>query len=314
MAGRTGAGRPVHDHRVGDSSLVHLALPPPERRVPGDGPTPRVVVVAERTTDLVDAGHALGDRARGHVPGPEVVDRPGRTALGAGPVVGQDHQHGVVEFARLLEEPDEAPQLVVGVGQEPGEGLHVARVQALLVGGEGVPGRHPVGSGRELAPVGEDPPLPLALERRPAPLVPPGVEAAPVALDPRCGGLMGRVAGPGAEVEEERLVDVDRTEVADPVDGMVHQVLGQVVALLRRGRRGHLVVVRHQCRHELVGLPLEEPVEALEAPTERPAAARGGQVAVVLGGEVPLAECIGGPAALLQHLRQETVARGMVAS
>ena len=121
---------------------------------------------------------------------------------------------------------------------------------------------------------------------------------------------MGRVAGPGAEVEEERLVHVDRPQVPDPLDGVVHQVLGEVVALLGRGRGGHLVVVRHQCRHELVGLPLEEPVEALEAPAERPAAPRGGQVAVVLGGEVPLAQCVGGPAALLQHLRQEPVGPG----
>ncbi len=304
------AGRPVDDHRVGHAPFVHLALPAPERGVAGHGPAPRIVVVAERPADLVDPGHTLLDRARRHVPGPEVVDRPGGSALGARPVVGQHDQDGVVEVAGALEELDEATQLVVGVREEAGERLHVPGVQALLVGGEGVPGRYPVGPGGELAPVGEDPPLPLPFERGSTPLVPAGVEAAPVALDPRGRGLVGRVAGPGAEVEEERLVHVDRPQVPDPLDGVVHQVLGEVVALLGRGRRRHLVVVRHQGRHELVGLPLQEPVEALEAPAEGPAAARGGQVAVVLGGEVPLAQGEGGPAALLQHLRQEPVGPG----
>ena len=39
-------GRPAHDARVGHAALVHLALPPLERRVAGHGPAPRVVVVA----------------------------------------------------------------------------------------------------------------------------------------------------------------------------------------------------------------------------------------------------------------------------
>ena len=56
----------------------------------------------------------------------------------------------------------------------------------------------------------------------------------------------------------------------DETDGVVDEVLAQVVAVLGRGRRLDVVVVVHQVGRELVGLPFEEPVEAVEAPLERP--------------------------------------------
>jgi hypothetical protein len=45
---------------------------------------------------------------------------------------------------RLLEEGEEAPDLVVGVTEEPGVHLRHAGEQPLRVGGKGVPGPHDV--------------------------------------------------------------------------------------------------------------------------------------------------------------------------
>ena len=57
-------------------------------------------------------------------------------------------------------------------------------------------------------------------------------------------------------------------------DGLVDQVLGEVVALLGRARRLDVVVVVDEVGVVLVGLAAHEPVEALEATAERPAVAR----------------------------------------
>ena len=53
-------------------------------------------------------------------------------------------------------------------------------------------------------------------------------------------------------------------------DGLVGQVLGEVVALLRRARRLDVVVVVDELGVVLVGLAAHEAVEALEAAAERP--------------------------------------------
>ena len=82
----------------------------------------------------------------------------------------------------------------------------------------------------------------------------------------------------------------------DVGDRVVGQVLGEVVAVL--GGPGLLgqVVVRDQGRAELVGLPVEEAVEALEAPPQRPAGPGRPVVPLVLGRQVPLADGPGGVA------------------
>ena len=61
--GVRGVGAPGQpdDARVGDAALVDLALPALEGRVARHGPAPRVVVVAERAADLVDAAEHLDD-------------------------------------------------------------------------------------------------------------------------------------------------------------------------------------------------------------------------------------------------------------
>ena len=198
---RLGAGGPVHDQRIGDPALVDLPLPSAERRVAGDRPSPRVVVVAEGPADLVDPAERLLDRTGCDVPRPDVVDRADGPALRAGTVVRQHDDERVVEVARAVEEVDEPAELVVGVGEEAGEGLHVAGVQAPGVVGQRVPRRDPLRTGRQLRARGKQPLGQLAGEGRPpASASHPRSNRPAVAVDPRAaapGGASGTRPGRG---------------------------------------------------------------------------------------------------------------------
>ena len=81
---------------------------------------------------------------------------------------------------------------------------------------------------------------------------------------------MRRVARAGCEVQEERLLGVDRAQIAEKPDGTVGEIDGEVVAVGDRSRRDDAVVVVVERRDELVGLATVKAVPALEAPTERP--------------------------------------------
>ena len=73
------------------------------------------------------------------------------------------------------------------------------------------------------------------------------------------------MGGTEGEVGEEGPVGADRHRVVDELERLVDQVLGEVVALLRRPRRFDAVVVVGEVGGELVGLAVEEPVEPVEA-------------------------------------------------
>jgi len=138
---------------------------------------------------------------------------------------------------------------VVGVAEEPRVHLGHAAEQRPLVVGERIPRSHgvelrpalgAVGAGlvdvgvdrRELGPVGEDAELLLALEHVLAILLVAHVELALVLVDPLLRGVVGRMAGARAVVEEERLVGRDRLGVGDERQRAISEVGGQVIAVL----------------------------------------------------------------------------------
>jgi hypothetical protein len=96
----------------------------------------------------------------------------------------------------------------------------------------------------------------------------------------RCGPLRRHmvrcVRGTEREVEEERLARCGLLLVKQQPYRRAGQVLGQVVAVFRPGRRVDVVVVLHQVRRPLVGVALQESVEALEPQAQRPAPERPG--------------------------------------
>ncbi len=190
---------------------------------------------------------------------------------------------------------------MIRVREEAGKGLHVASVETAVGGGQGVPGRDPVGPGRQLRTIGQHPHVHLAPEGLFSPPVPTGVKRAAIALDPLGGCLVGRVARPGAEVEEEGLFRVDDPQVPHARDGLVDEVRREVVALLGAVRGEHRMVVPDEVGHELVRLARHEPVEAFKTAAERPAGAAGPGVTLVLWGEVPLADGVRRVMGLDQH-------------
>ena len=223
-------------------------------------------------------------------------------ALLAGAVVRQQQDDGVVEDAEALEILEEPADLGVGVLEEGGERLLEPGRQAPLVLRQRVPRLDAGVAGGEPGVGGQEAHLDLPGEPPLAGDVPSLVEPAPPLVEVVGGGLVGGVHGAEGEIGEERAVRPDRDRVVDEPDGVVDQVLAQVVALLR-GRRGlHVVVVVHQVRGELVGLPFEEPVEAVEAALQRPLVEGPGGRCVLHGREVPLAHGERGVALVTQHL------------
>ena len=96
--------RPAQDERIAGAAPVGLALPAAEGGVAGVGPAPGVVVEVLRPTDVINGGEILREVFRHIVEELALVHRSGGTALGAGSVVGDHHDHGVVVLTDLLQE------------------------------------------------------------------------------------------------------------------------------------------------------------------------------------------------------------------
>ena len=122
------------------------------------------------------------------------------------------------------------------------------------------------------------------------PGVPPLVEHTPVGVDPLGRHMVGRVHGPEREVEEEGLARCALLLVLHHADGLVGQVLAEVVPVLGASGRVDVVVVAHQVGGPVVGVALQEPVVPFEAQAERPGVERPGGRALPAGCEVPLAD------------------------
>ena len=86
------------------------------------------------------------------------------------------------------------------------------------------------------------------------------------------------------------------------LEGLVGQILGQVIAVLRPVGLVDEVVVLDEVRIPLVGFAADEAVEAVEALVERPVLLARARADVLLGDVVVLAEPERAPAAVLQDL------------
>ena len=107
--------------------------------------------------------------------------------------------------------------------------------------------------------------------------------------------VVRRVATPGGEVGEERLLGVLGPDRVQPLDRLVRHVVGQVVGVVRLvvvtglGRADDLLVLG-QARVPLAGTSAEEAVEVVEPPADGPAVERPGRALLAVRRQVPLAE------------------------
>ena len=231
--------RPAHDRAVAGAAPVRGdLLGPLVGRVHRVRPADRVVVVGLGRAELVEhRGHELRRLELGHrVEVRHLVEGAVERALGRGAVVADDHvDERVVERAELIDRVDQPADVVVGVLHEGGVDLHLAGEHRLHLLGHLVPGRD----------------LRVALasaRRRPGSRrAPSGARTSPRAACPSpssnwpryfsihsVGHVVRRVRRAGREVHEERLVGHQRLLLAHPRDRLVGEILGQVVALLRR--------------------------------------------------------------------------------
>ena len=121
--------RPRYDARVGGAAPVGLALPAAERRVAGVGPAPGVVVEGLDAAQLVDHLEVVFQRFLDIVEEEHLVERAYRPAFGAGAVVGDDDDQGIVQLADLFQEIEDAPEVIIGEAHEAGINFHKAGIQ-----------------------------------------------------------------------------------------------------------------------------------------------------------------------------------------
>src|SRR4029077_18623046 len=135
-------------------------------------------------------------------------------------------------------------------------------------------------SRRQLCVRGDDAQLLLARERLLPELVPPLIELPPVPIGPASRDVVRRVAAPGREVDEERLLGVLPPPPVEPLDRpirhRVREVVGVVLVVETLWRADHLLVL------DQTGVPRprvtgQETVEVVEAPAVRPPVERSGR-------------------------------------
>ena len=271
------AGRPVHDRAVAGATPVRGdLLGPLVRRAHRPRPADRVVVVGVDGAELVlHRGHELRRLDGGEtVEVGHLVERAVDGALGRGAVVADD-----VVDERVLQRADRLD----GVDQRGRRGNRCARgsrrrppsAAPAPASARSISSHAGITSGRSVssASAGTMPVLPAGARTSPALRVPAAGEPAGVPVRPLQRHVVRSVGGAGREVHEERLLGSQRLLGAHPVDRPVRQVLGQVVALLRRSSRLDRRRALVQRRVVLVVLAADEAVEVLE-----PAAAGGPRV------------------------------------
>ena len=254
------------------------------------------------TPDVVEPGELGPGRLVDQVVGPHRVHEALRTALLRCTVVAHDHHERVVEPARPVEEIDEAGQFPIGVVEHRRVGGLQPLGDAALVGREIGPGLHPRVPPGQDRPGGDDAPLDHAGEAPLAGGVPPVGEPFVVVVDQLLRRLVRGVARARGDVREPRHVGRAGLVLGEHPDGFVDEVGGQVIAVGVGARGRDLGVVAHQLGRVLIGLGIEEAVEAVEAPGQRPAVGGTGRARLVEGRDMPLAGHVGAVAVGPQHL------------
>src|SRR5262249_18280564 len=135
------------------------------------------------------------------------------------------------------------------------------------------------------------------------------VELPPVLVDVFLRRVVGSMVGARVEPQEPGPRGVRGLLVAQHADGVIDEILGEVIALLRPLRRLGEVISLNQVRVPPVRLAAEEAVEAVEPLLKRPLLARRPGGDVLLRHVMVFADPERAPAAVLENL---TDGRGLI--
>ena len=307
--------RPPDRHRVAGAAEVpgqdHRAL---VRGAAGPGPARVVDGVALRAAENIETAEFLQrlqllfDRGDDAVVGHQLADR-AFLALRRGAVVAPDvKDQRVVAVPERVDLVDDPPGLDVRVFAVRGAHLHQPALERPLALGDALPRRHLWVPRGELR-AGWDPAFLLGPFEHALPVgVPSVVELAPVLVDVLLRRVVRAVDGAARPVHEERLVRGQGLVLVQPPDGVIGQILVQVVPLFGGLRGQHERRVPDQVRLELRGLAREEPVEVLEPRIRRPVLERAGRTRLAGRRVVPLAPASRGVAVILEHFRAQGAA------
>ena len=230
--------RPVHDRPVAGAAEVRCdLLGPLVGRVHGVRPTHRIMVVRLHPTELVEM--SLQELRRLEVAEPRdrhhLVIGALKRALGRSAVVTDDHiDQRVIQDLEVLDRVDQPPDVMVGVLEEACVDLHLAGEYWFHLGRDGLPGRNLRMALRQLTILRDHAELLLPREGLLAQLVPALIELALVLVEPLRRHMMRGVRRARRKIGEERLVRHERLLLADPLDCLGGQVVGEVIALLGR--------------------------------------------------------------------------------
>ncbi len=135
--------------------------------------------------------------------------------------------------------------------------------------------------------------------------VPALVELAAVLVGPLLEHVVRRVGGTGGVIHHPRLLGVLRAHGVQPLDGLVGEVVGEVVGLavlaLRHADNG---VVLGDDRVVLARSAGQKPPIVVESPSQRPVVERPGRSLHVVRGQMPLAETACDITVVAQYARQ----------
>jgi hypothetical protein len=192
----------------------------------------------------------------------------------------------------------------VGMVEHAGKGRLQAREHALLLVAVLGPRLHAVIAGRHFGLWRHQPHRLLALKPLRALDVPAVRERRIITFDDLGGRLMRRMAGAERKPGQPWQIGTVGDVITDEADGLIDQILGQMIAAGVTPWRIDMRVVGDQLRRVLVGLRIEKSVEAVEAAPERPAVEGAGGAAFGERGHVPFADHVVAVGVSAQHFRE----------
>ena len=296
--------RPVNCHADLRAAEVrsHL-LRPGKGSIEGDGPSRRHVGIGLWSAPQVQLRQHIRDLFFNTVEVGHLAEHPVPATFGTGSVVtvNKDYER-IVELAGAVDSLNDAPDLVVGHFDKPGEDFCLPGEEGLFVLGQAVPIRNCLGLGRKHSALGNESRRKLAGEDLFAHVIPALIELALPARAPLLRNVMRRMGGAGGVVDEERLIGRQRLLVFEPGNGLVGHVLEEMVlGVLRQFDWCHAMIDE---RRPLVRFATHESVELVKALTGWPAVVRTGDADLPWCGLVPLSEGGGAVAVKTKDLGQ----------